>query len=335
MINILRSRYYHLKHPIPVLSEEQEQALAMFREKMKDGSYQFESASCLCGGLKGELIASRDRYALLVNTYLCVSCGVMWTNPRLTEESLKRFYEEDYRVIYAGGAIASDLFFSRQKEHGSQIYNYFIESTEYQNRNQMSVFDIGCGAGGILIPFRDAGCSVFGCDIGEAYLKLGRDSGLLLERGGLFSLKKYAPADLIILSHVLEHFSNPYDELLKLSELLKDDGYIYIELPGIFSMHRTYKDPFSFLQNAHLYHFTLSTLVSLMRRARFSLVNGDESIRALFQKKIALEPITKSNPYRKIKFYMIFIELWRIFHINRILQYGQNAIILMRRLIND
>jgi len=172
----------------------------------------------------------------------------MWTNPRMSEESLNMFYEVDYRPIYVGKTRALNDFFLNQVQHGKNIYKFVTQHVTTYSEQKLKVFDIGCGAGGTLVTFLESGWSAFGCDIGEEYLRRGIDEGLVLEYGDVVTLAKYGPANLIILSHVLEHFPYPLLSLQQIAQVLLDDGYIYIELPGIFSIHKTYGDTMLFLQ---------------------------------------------------------------------------------------
>jgi len=305
----LFSRFNNFSTPAEILNKDQRNALDGYIKKLSHNIYNFEEASCICGMKNGKLIARCDRYALSVNTYLCYSCGVMWTNPRMTENSLKRFYEEDYRPIYLGKKKATDSFFNDQIIHGQYILDFF--STIIPIVKGWKVFDIGCGAGGTLIPFLNAGFSPFGCDVGLDYLEYGRRNGLVLEHGDISSLTKFRPANLVILSHVLEHFSNPKDILTQIYELLFQDGYVYVELPGIFNIHKAYGDTLLFLQNAHLYHFTLTTLASLFAKAGFKLVKGDEIINALFQKCDKLFSVSTENQYNQILKHLYFVEFRR------------------------
>ena len=116
----------------------------------------------------------------------------------------------------------------------------------------------------------------------------------------------------MILSHVLEHLPDPKQSLYETSNLLTDAGYLYIELPGIFYIHRAYKDTLRFLQNAHLYHFTLRTLSSLLADAGYRLVKGDEQIRALFRKDASVEPIATQDQYQKVSTYLRIMEVFRL-----------------------
>lgn len=302
-------RFHSIRQPLEKLSELQQSALERFQEKLANGVYAFEPAQCICGGRDGIIIASRDRYALTVQTYLCKKCATMWTNPRMTSDSLSKFYEEDYRPIYVGYAQAPDVFFEDQVHHGQVILKFIKPHILNQD---YTVFDVGCGAGGVLLPFVDAGWHGFGCDLGQEYLERGRSAKLTLEHGEADLLAPYGPANLIILSHVLEHLPDPLLSIQHLSTLLKKDGFIYIELPGIFNIHRAYKDTMLFLQNAHLYHFTLTTLTLLMARVGFKLIKGDQFIHALFQRtNQAISVIETSQQYREIIIYLQIIEILR------------------------
>lgn len=308
------NRFYKSNESILPLNRGQEDALLRFRKKLKSGHYSFEECLCLCVKNNGRLMAKRDRYGLAVSTYLCQACGIMWTCPQMTEESLKKFYEEDYRPIYVGEAKASDIFFEEQVQRGKDIYDYVSPFLTFQVNIAPKVFDIGCGAGGILLPFKEAGCQTFGCDLGSQYLAYGRErGGLTLEHGEANALSKHGPAHLILLNHVLEHFKSPFQTIMDISSLLVDDGYLYIELPGIFNMHNTYGDYLLFLQNAHLYHFTLDTLNSVMSKAGFKLIKGDQTIRAIYQKTSNGPHSTNSKEYHRILRYLTFLELFRKF----------------------
>src|SRR5512139_3250181 len=61
--------------------------------------YQFEQVKCFCGRDDGEIVTTKDRYGMPHKMVLC-KCGLIYANPRMTSESLQRFYEEDYREIY-------------------------------------------------------------------------------------------------------------------------------------------------------------------------------------------------------------------------------------------
>ncbi|OGN75967.1 MAG: hypothetical protein A2X25_02160 [Chloroflexi bacterium GWB2_49_20] len=278
-------RFHKIGDPHIKINEFQKEAIRKFKQKISAGTYKLENADCLCGSKKENsiLVSNEDRYGLAVNSYLCQRCGLLWTTPRLDSNSLMEFYNSDYRQIYTGRKIATEKFWDDQVSHGEKILK-FVKSFLGENFQEMKVLDIGCGAGGTLMPFLNRGFQVFGCDLNDNYLATGRNRGLNLYKGEVKDLLFLNPINLVIASHVLEHLLDPLNDLLVISRLLSKGDFIYIELPGIFQAYEIYGDFLRFLQNAHLYHFTLKSLTRLLAQAGFSLVEGNERICALFVK---------------------------------------------------
>jgi SAM-dependent methyltransferase len=269
--------------PLLSLNKNQTSAILKFREAIDSGTYLLSSNSCLCGERDDVLVACCDRYGLEMKTVLCRSCGLMRTDPYLDGESVVHFYEMNYRQIYAGDAQPSPDFFDQQVIHGREII-HFLEMAGVAPLGR--VLEVGCGAGGILQAFRQNGSEVAGCDFGKPFLEYGLQQGLRLEFGDVISLVRYTPAHLVILSHVLEHFRDPVGELRKVRSLLDSNGYLYVEVPGLFCIGEAYVwgDVGRYLQNAHVYHLCLESLDYVLSLAGFSRMKGDEKIRAIYHR---------------------------------------------------
>jgi len=294
-----------------IFNEDQINSINRFRQKLKCNLYELEEALCLCGSSNYILIGKYDRYAIPVTTLLCKNCGIMRTSPRMSKESLIRFYEEDYRLIYGGSKESDSAFFNKQVNHGKFIFQSLYNSCSLNK--ETTVFDIGCGTGGTLMPFKEMGCKTYGCDYGLSYLEYGRYKGLTLENGNYLKLQKYGKANIIILSHVLEHFENPLTDLSNICNLLSyEECFIYVELPGIFHIHRSYIELLHFFQNAHLFHFSLETLNWVMAQTGHSLVKGDQYIHALYKRNKSNKYTINNALYWKIILYFYFLELARI-----------------------
>ena len=284
-------RYYEFdagKDPVLRLNDTQRDRVHRVLEKIRTGTYVLQDAACTCGETDaGILIAKKDRYGLPVETRLCRGCGVLRTSPRFDSGSLVRFYEDDFRPMYdpGFGGDAPDLprLFGAEALRGRFVRDFVRPYTG--KRQGPVVFDVGCGLGGVLLPFVEDGWTGYGCDLDGESLAYGRTRGLTLVKGRLQDLAgKYGEADLIVMSHVLEHIESPPEFLAEVNRALKEDGLLYIELPGVFHIHRAYGDIMAFLQNAHLYHFSLKTLTDLATGKGFRLVRGSEHVHALFRK---------------------------------------------------
>lgn len=253
--------------------------------KVGSNKYQFEKVNCVvCGNKNFELLSEKDRYGLYVPTVICKDCGLVQTNPRMNQKSYNEFYDSEYRRLYTGEDICSEAFFKNQQFQGKAIFD-LIEKYIGKPLENKFVVEIGTGAGGILQIFKDIGNKVFGLDLGSEYINYGKSKGLNLKVGTIDDIKKLKlKPDLVIYSHVLEHILDPVRELKKLRENLKPTSLLYIEVPGIKNLIKSYNQDFlTYLQNAHVYHFSLKTLKNIGRKAGFSCVYGNEGINSIFK----------------------------------------------------
>lgn len=168
-------------------------------------------------------------------------------------------------------------------------------------KNQYLV-EVGCGSGGILQYFSNIGANVLGVDYGVDFIEFGRNKGLKIINGSITTLReKGIVADLVILSHVVEHFNDPYNTLKDLQKVVKDDGLVYIEVPGLLKLHKDVikKRPEEFKKDfllnigiEHPFIYTLNNLCNLLNIVNLELVEGNENVFAIF-KKISKKNINK------------------------------------------
>ncbi len=281
-LRFLSKRFHNTLLPPRVkLSKAQKEAIINFNNKVNSGKYKFENIDCLCGSKESYDFASIDRFSIPTKTKFCLNCGLFRISPRLDSKSNNLFYKFDYRPIYVGSASAGNEFFNLQVRQGKKILSY-IENNFKLKKNSV-VYEVGCGAGGILVPFQESGHRVFGCDLGKEYLEYGIKKGLDLSCGDVETLFEKPKANLIILSHVLEHFMNPFEEIKKMKKLMQKGGIIYIELPGARESYKQFGgDPLVYFQNAHLFNFTLENLTYFMHKEGFRLLEGTQAIQAIF-----------------------------------------------------
>jgi SAM-dependent methyltransferase len=235
---------------------------------------------CLCGGVDDQIVARQDRYGLAITTQICRACGLLRSDPYYSEATLTTFYTETYRALYAyeDGDLTPDKLFARQQYKGSAIITYLRGVI---GAVPQRVIEIGCGAGGILRAFQDAGSRVAGCDLNSEYLAFGCAQGLDLRYGGLETLPD--TAELIILSHVLEHVRAPVD-LLRAIRGRWPAASLYVELPGVFAIRISYRDePAHFFQNAHCWGFSEVTLTTVLGAAGYARQHSTPFIRGLFR----------------------------------------------------
>lgn len=233
------------------ISEEQCKAVNLFNEKVRKGLIQTETIGCLCNNRDSLKISEYDRYGLWSPVVICKRCGLIFASPRLNKEEYSNFYASDeYRKIYEGENEYLEAALERYNNYGQHIFEAL--SPLMTERNLASVLEFGCAGGWNLLPFANYGYEVIGYDYSPSLVKLGRSKGLNLVNGSLNELSgKY---DVIIINHVMEHFTDLEASLKKLCNHLQPAGLLYIGVPNI--------DNFGIgqLQNAHTYYFTPRTL---------------------------------------------------------------------------
>ncbi|MGI0073218.1 MAG: class I SAM-dependent methyltransferase [Nitrosotalea sp.] len=281
---MLSERFFNDGKSVLPLNNMQLEAKKQLENKINNKKYVFEKISCLvCGSNSFEQLSEKDRYGLYMSVVICKKCGLVQTNPRMNLESYTEFYDVEYTKLY-NYTIDATKEFQDQYKKGELIYEYIEQVTGQPIKNKFIV-EIGTGAGGILKYFQDHGNEVFGIDLGHEFIEYGKKKGLNLEVGTVKKLSslKHRP-DIIIYSQVIEHLLNPIGELLELQKFLSPDSVVYVEVPGI--KHLTisyYRDFLKFLQNAHVYHFTLNSLCNCFKKAGFELISGNELITSLFR----------------------------------------------------
>ncbi len=264
-----------------------------FLKKLETEKYKCETVkTCLCGGKEFEQLTSKDRYGLPFGNMICKSCGLLICNPRLKKDHLPQFYSEDYHGLVFGSDNTKDLEFMVNKEQGLLIFRFLQK--HIAGRGKIRIAELGAGIGTNLFEIsnelkkRGIDAEVHGCEYSGACVKYGNEKYKLnLVEGSTEALKDLGlKFDLVIMSHVLEHFTNPFEDLALVKKMLSDDGLLYVEVPGIFDLHNKTVYQCDFLRYtvlAHMYNFSLGTLTNIMELAGFELMEGTEFARSVFR----------------------------------------------------
>src|SRR3989344_1028799 len=267
--------------PFSSVSSSQREAINNLSLKIKTGVYILKNLDCLCNSVSGYTIAEKDRYGLDFSTLLCSCCGLMRTTPFFTFDSIIQYYNQDYRLIFTSSKKGIEKHFQNQFRRGLEMNQYIHDQIKIDSN--FRVYDVGCATGGTLAAFKNSGAMVKGIEPNEMYAQFARCKGIDVVSNPNVFYTSETKADLIILSHVLEHLINPVVELKRIRMLLKETGKLYVETPGIFNTHNSYSN-FSFsLQHAHAWYFTLESLRNLVEPIGFKFLDGNENIVSFFE----------------------------------------------------
>lgn len=218
----------------------------------------------LCDRKQNTLFDQRNFRGYQVSNRLCSNCGLVYQSPRLSDDELVSFYQNEYRQVYQGSEQPVQKDLSVQKKRSGFLIKALRENgVENIDRH----LDIGCSSGILLERVvEEFQCQVVGIEPGEAYRSYAENRGLRVY-ASMEDLKNAGelPFDLITMVHVLEHLPNPVDYLKVLKGLwLMPDGVLLIEVPNLYA-HNCF-------EIAHLTSFSQFTLEETLKKAGYSII---------------------------------------------------------------
>lgn len=152
------------------------------------------------------------------------------------------------------------------------------------------VLDVGCGDGGLGLRLKEKDIEVVGIEKDKELYNLAKDK---LNRVFLADVEDFIPPypegyfDCILCADILEHLIEPLITLKKLSNYLKEKGYIVASIPNIryykliirlvFAGTWDYVDA-GILDKGHLRFFTLINIKELFIKAGFKIIDIKRNI---------------------------------------------------------
>jgi 2-polyprenyl-3-methyl-5-hydroxy-6-metoxy-1,4-benzoquinol methylase len=190
----------------------------------------------------------------------CNDCGLAFQNPRVRPEDIGHFYTEELNYYQPAPALTPRSWRERLTQAIARhtLSNHFsyhqlarprgwIQALTWPWRRLYrialvpeyvpggSVLELGSAHGARLEELRTYGWKVTGVEMDSssaAYAR--RERGLDVREGTVEDIT-FAPAsfDVIIMSMVLEHISDPFSELPRITQWLKPGGQLLISIPYV------------------------------------------------------------------------------------------------------
>lgn len=237
----------------------------------------------LCGCDNIEIISQADRHQQALDTGLCQGCGLVMHVPVPSEAEVNEYYASRYRQDYHGESQPSERRIMRAWKNAQRIHNQLKPALSKVE----TVFEVGAGIGCTVKLFETEGFKASGIEPNHDFNAFTRQSLFAdVKNINLFDLEAKPQADLVLLIHVIEHFSSPQKALTQIRELIHDDGLFYVECPNVTGPFATYDRMFHY---AHIYNFSPKTLQATVEQCGFELVecfsdDDDADIHMLFKK---------------------------------------------------
>ena len=199
------------------------------------------------------------------------------------------------------------------KKKNSKFKYDLLDEYKIKPLNELKIIDLGGGVGGVLDHFSNDN-EKYLFDFYDPYLNFAKTKGIKSVKGGLDKID--FKADIIILSHVIEHWSDFKNEIQKLIDIQKKNETLnYIEFPGVDSIKKGRRegDVLGDIHIPHVYYFTSYVFENIMNRYGFEKVYSDTLIKSIYiytgNKKNLV------NYYETVKYDLIYAEKTRRFQI--------------------
>lgn len=276
------------------ISEYQSEIRDQLIAAIQLGDLCVEPNSCpVCGQRDGDVISGTERMGIPLSTAFCRHCPSMYSTVRFTSESMSAFYSSWYRTLSTGRQDPGVNFREMQASAGRVLFAY-VMGLGFLKNPLSRILDVGCGAGGTLEPFAQAGFDCVGIDLDANFLSGGSQSRIRLENVRLEDFDSDELFDLIILDDVIEHLPDPSVGLSCVRSLLSDDGIVACQVPVLDTLRELgYRNDLRrYFQIAHVNHFSIAGLSALFAKAGMDLVDFDGIGQFVFRVNCDIKGVT-------------------------------------------
>lgn len=203
------------------------------------------------------------------DVYQCDECSLYFIDSP-TDEEINSLYKNEYHNNIKNKLFEIAKSKMRYARSLSQ-FNFIKQTVDLKNKD---ICEIGAFDGLLLSLFKKNNNNVFGYELNDdarVYAKKKYD--IDLKENFLESKSKY---DIIILSHVIEHFREPKEILIKIKSMLKEDGFIYIEVPNSPMPNEcSYNMLMRYLNTEHIVNFNMDNLLKFVEYADLKIIRSE------------------------------------------------------------
>lgn len=206
----------------------------------------------------------------------CSVCGVAQLYPLPSEKTLADYYAKVYRAngAFGSGNVSLDSFPKDDLwlyHRGLSVADFF--RTHVKIPVPSRILDVGAGYGHVLHFLRDVfpKAGLCAAELDENCIAHLKSIGLpVLRPSGDLQKTVGDGFDLIICSHVIEHFINPMDHVREIKGMLRKGGHAYMEVPNCPAKWLKRN---SWPDEPHITFFDADTVRDLATRVGFEIVS--------------------------------------------------------------
>lgn len=204
----------------------------------------------------------------------CSNCGLLYVNPRLSDEARRQHYAEEYMPTTT--IVQTD--FGARREKALEFDAVQIQ----RHKEGGKILDVGCAGGAFLKYFPEAQWERYGVEPSQTAAHYARQTyGIQVSEGELKDARYPDQSfDLVTMLDALMLVPDPLADLQEMQRILRPDGKLGIEIPGLtFRLLKNTGLPAKILYGKwmalnpkeHLYFFSDATLRRLLNKAGFEV----------------------------------------------------------------
>jgi 2-polyprenyl-3-methyl-5-hydroxy-6-metoxy-1,4-benzoquinol methylase len=210
----------------------------------------------------------------------CKKCGLIYMDTKASQK--------DFLSYYMYGAVAPKYYDMFGQEDTDEYYHHLHELMKPYIGTDSRMLDIA-GAWGEFagymsrLGYRD----VTVLDPNEKCISSANKFGvktLLTDSTGMGDAADNS-FDMVILNHSLEHILDVDSTMRNISRVLKDEGYLFIEVPDIEGYADEAAAPFNFLTYEHVLHMSMNDIENLAGEYGFEILD-----KGCYYKKVSNYP---------------------------------------------
>lgn len=182
-------------------------------------------------------------------------------------------------------------------------YSHILDRFEHFRKNNR-ILDLDCSHGEFLEMAKERGWKVYGTADTEESLEICREKGLEMYEGA-FNTEIFAEEsfDIVCARNVLEHLTNPNEEVTKIRRIVRSGGLLYVTTPNFNSFLRfRLKDKYSIISYPlRLVYYTRRPFKRLFKQNDFKILETEASGVSISKRKIVRAksqvPITEESDF--------------------------------------
>lgn len=219
-------------------------------------------------------IENFDNFSLLCDYRVvqCNKCNFIYNN-NIDDKLLNEFYSNE-------SLYSSDSSYGTGGNNSGDIkrYNTYLEIlNKYVKQNQL-ICDVGSGKGGFVKFLNNQNfTNSIGIELDQRLINLSNTNKILKTELYEYPFKN-KEIDCYTFTHVFEHILDLKKVIKEIHRTLKDDGFLFIEVPDTENYNKNpVFDFYWFTIKEHINHFTLESLTTLVESNGFELIEKKQS----------------------------------------------------------